>query len=210
MKKLVEGHKHFLAAEFPKKRDKFHRLAEMQTPRWLFITCSDSRLVPDLFLQTDPGDLFIIRNAGNVIPMDAEVDGVTATIEYAVEVLKVRHAIVCGHSDCGAVKAALDKENLVNLPKANQWLRHVEEAFAYGAEHLESTSDEVGLTSFIHANVIAQLENLRAQPAVGRAIAEGRLSVHGWFYDILSGEIEEYSRQERRFVRLEELPVLAD
>jgi carbonic anhydrase len=205
MKKLIEGHKYFLRSVFPLKRDSFHRLAETQAPDWLFITCSDSRLVPDLFLQTDPGDLFIIRNAGNVIPMDVEFDGVTATIEYAVEVLKVRHAIVCGHSDCGAVKAALDREKLVRLPKANQWLHHVEEAFAYGAKHLESTDDEAGLTSFIHANVIAQLENLRSQPAVARALAEGRLSVHGWFYDILTGEIEEYVRSERRFRRLEDL-----
>lgn len=212
MKKLTEGHSHFLRDIFPSKRDRFHRLAELQKPDWLFITCSDSRVVPDLFLQTDPGDLFIIRNAGNVIPMDAVVDGVTATIEYAVEVLHVRHAIVCGHSDCGAVKAALDRKALTTLPKAQEWLHHVEEAFGYGAQHLRSMDldalGEAGLTEFIHANVIAQMENLRQQPSVAKAVAEGRLTVHGWFYDILTGEIEEYVREERRFVSLGAVPVL--
>ena len=109
MERLIEGHKRFLAEVFPARRSHFHLLAEMQAPEWLFITCSDSRVLPDLFLGTGPGDLFITRNAGNVVPITSQdVDGCTATIEYAVEVLKVKHAILCGHSDCGAMKAALD------------------------------------------------------------------------------------------------------
>ena len=130
MQKLIEGHRHFLAEVFPARREQFHLLSESQAPEFLFITCADSRVVPDLILGTEPGDLFITRNAGNVVPVEApEGDGVTATIEYAVEVLKVRHAILCGHSDCGALKAAVDHVALESLPKANQWLRHVEEAF---------------------------------------------------------------------------------
>src|ERR1700693_5383979 len=101
MHKLIEGHQRFHKHVFPGKREQFHLLAESQSPEWLFITCSDSRIVPDLILQTGPGDLFITRNAGNVVPITGnEIDGTTATIEYAVEVLKVKHAIVCGHSDC--------------------------------------------------------------------------------------------------------------
>ena len=110
MKRLIEGHKRFLAEVFPAKKSHFHLLAERQSPEWLFITCADSRVLPDLILGTEPGDLFIARSIGNVVPVTSQdVDGVTATIEYAVEVLKVKHAIVCGHSDCGALKAALDR-----------------------------------------------------------------------------------------------------
>src|SRR5665213_1244054 len=130
MDKLIEGHKRFLEDVFPARRTQFHLLAESQAPDSLFITCSDSRVLPDMFLGTGPGDLFIARNAGNVIPVTAnDVDGCTATIEYAVEVLKVRHAIVCGHSDCGALKAALNPAALETLPKASRWLHHVDAAF---------------------------------------------------------------------------------
>ena len=132
MQRLIEGHKKFLAEVFPARKSHFHLLAEGQTPEWLFITCADSRVLPDLILGTAPGDLFISRSIGNVVPITSQdVDGVTATIEYAVEVLKVRHAIVCGHSDCGALKAALDRKSLENLPKAQRWLEQVETAFAY-------------------------------------------------------------------------------
>ena len=117
---------------FPARRSHFHLLADTQAPEFLFITCSDSRIVPDLILGTEPGDLFISRSIGNVVPIaHNDVDGVTATIEYAVEVLKVKHVIVCGHSDCGAMKAALDRKNLENLPKASRWLQHVEAAFSH-------------------------------------------------------------------------------
>ena len=132
MQRLIEGHKRFLAEDFPQRRAQFHLLAEGQAPEWLFITCADSRVVPDLFLGAGPGDLFISRNVGNVVPITShDVDGVTATIEYAVEVLRVRHAILCGHSDCGAMKAALNHSGLERLPKAERWLSHMEAAFAH-------------------------------------------------------------------------------
>ena len=121
MDRLIEGHKRFLAEVFPARRKEFHLLRDWQAPEWLFITCSDSRVLPALILGTGPGDLFITRNAGNVVPLTShDVDGVTATIEYAVEVLRVKSAILCGHSDCGAMKAALDRRGLENLPKAER------------------------------------------------------------------------------------------
>ena len=200
MERLIEGHKRFLAEVFPGRREQFHLLAEMQAPEWLFITCSDSRVVPDLFLGTGPGDLFIARNAGNVVPITSQdVDGVTATIEYAVEVLKVKHAILCGHSDCGALKAALDRQEPGRLPKARRWLRHVEAAFAHRQPLNPADGENAELAALIRGNVVAQLMNLRAQPPVARAVAEGRLTVHGWYYDILSGRIEEYDEAMRRF-----------
>jgi len=202
---LIEGHKRFLAEVFPAKKSHFHLLSEGQTPAWLFITCADSRIVPDLVLGTEPGDLFISRNIGNIVPITSQdVDGVTATIEYSVEVLKVRHAIVCGHSDCGALKAALDRKSLANLPKARRWLDHVEAAFAYRQPLNPADGDSAELASLIRGNVVAQLMNLHAQPPVARAVAEGRLTVHGWYYDILTGRIEEYDEKLKKFVPLAE------
>lgn len=206
MDKLIEGHRHFREDVFPLRKDQFHLLAELQTPRWLFITCSDSRIVPDLILQTGPGDLFITRNAGNIIPVATVEDGATATIEYAVEMLHVRHAIVCGHSDCGALKAALNRPDPERMPLASRWLSHVEEAFTHRPPLNPADGEHVELASLIRGNVIAQLENLKRQPSVASAVQRGELGVHGWYYDILSGTIEEYIADEGRFLPLLELP----
>jgi carbonic anhydrase len=205
MDRLIEGHKRFLAEVFPRRRSQFQLLAEKQAPEWLFITCSDSRVVPDLILGAGPGDLFITRNAGNVVPIDSnDVDGVTATIEYAVEALKVKSAILCGHSDCGAMKAALDRKELEHLPKARRWLSHVESAFSHRQPMNLADGEHAELASLIRGNVVAQLLNLRAQPSVAHAVVEGRLTVHGWYYDILTGQIEQYDEQMRRFLPLAE------
>jgi len=203
--KLVEGHKRFHKDVFPHKRHQFQLLADGQAPQYLFITCSDSRIVPDLILQTGPGDLFITRNAGNVIPVSSrssDVDGITATIEYAVEVLKVKHAILCGHSDCGALKAAVNRKGLEKLPKASRWLQHVEGAFSHRQPVRPEEGEHAELASIIRGNVVAQLANLRSQPSVASAVAHGTLDVHGWYYDILSGRIEQFDEQEGRFLPL--------
>jgi carbonic anhydrase len=203
MQRLIEGHKKFLSEVFPARKSHFHLLAEGQTPEWLFITCADSRVLPDLILGTEPGDLFISRSIGNVVPITShDVDGVTATIEYAVEVLRVRHAIVCGHSDCGALKAALDRKSLENLPKARRWLEQVKTAFAYRQPLNPADGESAELASLIRGNVVAQLKNLQAQAPVKSAMAEGRLTVHGWYYDILTGRIEEWDEGMKRFVGL--------
>jgi carbonic anhydrase len=200
MDRLIKGHKRFLEEVFPKRRDQYKLLADRQAPEWLFITCSDSRVLPELILGTGPGDLFITRNAGNVVPITThDVDGVTATIEYAVEVLRVQSAILCGHSDCGALKAALDKPRLEQLPKAHRWLRHVDAAFDHKQPLNPADGEHAELAALIRGNVVAQLGNLRHQPSVERAVAEGRLTVHGWYYDILSGRIEQYDEELGRF-----------
>jgi carbonic anhydrase len=200
MERLIKGHKRFLGEVFPRKRDQFHLLAEMQAPEYLFITCSDSRIVPDLILQTGPGDLFITRNAGNVVPAPSrDDDGVKATIEYAVEVLKVKHAILCGHSDCGALKAALNRVGLEKLPNASRWLHHVEGAFSHKQPLRPEEGEHAELASLIRGNVIAQLANLRAQPSVARALAHRTIQIHGWYYDIMTGRIEQYDEEQTGF-----------
>lgn len=203
MQRVIEGHRKFLAEVFPRKKDQYHLLAESQTPEWLFITCSDSRIVPDLILGTGPGDLFISRSIGNVVPVSMnDVDGVTATIEYAVDVLKVPYVILCGHSDCGAIKAAINRTGLDKLPKANRWLQHVEAAFSHRQPLKPEDGPHAELCSVIRGNVVAQLANLKVQPSVSRAMQEGRLKVFGWYYDILSGRIECFDEEERRFAPL--------
>jgi carbonic anhydrase len=203
MDRLIEGHKKFLAEIFPRRHDEFKLLSDRQAPEWLFITCSDSRVVPDLILQTQPGDLFISRNAGNVVPVSGQdVDGITATIEYAVEVLKVKSAILCGHSDCGALKAALDRKGLDALPKAKRWLSHVEGAWTHRQPLNPADGEHAELASLIRGNVVAQYLNLKAQPSVARAMVEGRLQVFGWYYDILNGHIEQYDDRAGKFARL--------
>ena len=205
MQKLIAGHIRFHREAFPERRDHFHLLAEIQAPQYLFITCSDSRIVPDLILQTEPGDIFISRSIGNVVPVSGnDVDGVTATIEYAVEVLKVKHIILCGHSDCGALKAALNRKGLQNLPKASRWLHHVEGAFTHRQPPNPADGEHADLASLIRGNVVAQLINLRDQPSVAKALIHNTLEIHGWYYDILTGQIEQYNEQQRKF-----LPLLA-
>lgn len=203
MERLIKGHKKFLAEVFPQRKQDFHLLAESQAPEWLFITCCDSRVLPELIFQSGPGDLFIARNIGNVVPLTTtDVDGVTATIEYAVEVLKVPHAIICGHSDCGALKAAINSQALKALPKAKRWLRHVEAAFQHRQPLNPADGDSAELASLIRGNVVAQLKNLKAQPAVASAMQQGTITLHGWYYDILTGRIERYDEKMRRFVPL--------
>jgi carbonic anhydrase len=203
MKRLIEGHRRFLTQEFPGRRNQFHLLAEGQRPECLFVTCADSRVVPDLILQTQPGDLFICRNAGNVIPRAGEpAGGVSATIEYGVQLLRVRHLVVCGHSDCGVIHALMAPHGLDGMPSVRGWLQHVEPAWEYVDEVERHSGALTHQTALAHANVLAQLASLRTHGFVKDALAEGRLEVHGWYYDISSGRIEQYDEQERRFVPL--------
>ncbi len=203
MQRLIEGHKRFLGEAFPARRDQFHLLADGQQPETLFVTCADSRVVPDLILQTQPGDLFICRNAGNVIPRAGEpAGGVSATVEYAVEVLRVRHLIVCGHSDCGVIRALMNPEKLAGLDSVKDWLQHVEPAWNYVDEIERQAGELTRHKALTHANVLVQLDNLKTHAYIRGALAEGRLHIHGWFYDILSGQIETYDEAQGKFVLL--------
>ena len=203
MERLIEGHKQFLAEAFPGRRNQFHLLAEGQRPECLFVTCADSRVVPDLILQTQPGEMFICRNAGNVIPRAGEpAGGVSATIEYGVQVLGVRHLIVCGHSDCGVIRALMAPNTLDKLPSVRDWLQHVEPAWEYVDEVERHGGELTRHTALAHANVLAQLDNLRTHGFIQQAVAEGSLVLYGWYYDILSGRIEQYDEKLRRFMPL--------
>src|SRR5688500_10819560 len=167
MQKLIEGFHHFQASIFSSQRELFERLARGQTPEALFITCSDSRINPNLITQTGPGDLFILRNAGNIIPpYGAANGGEGATIEYAVGALGVKDIIVCGHSHCGARAGLLHPESLTELPLVRHWLTHAEATRRIVKENYGHLSGPALLTATVEENVLVQLENLRTQPAV--------------------------------------------
>lgn len=204
MRRIVDGIHHFQKDVFPTKRDLFRKLAEGQSPRVLFVTCGDSRIVPDLIMQTNPGELFICRNAGNIVPPFGDVvGGVSATIEYAVVALEIPNVIICGHSDCGAMKGILYPQSTASMPMVAHWLKHAEAA-RYVVEELypEKTEDEK-LELLTRENILAQITNLTTHPAVAARLARGTLQIFGWHYDISTGEVQTFDAERNEFVRLE-------
>jgi carbonic anhydrase len=204
MQRLIEGISRFQSEVFPRHRDLFRSLASGQRPQTLFITCSDSRVVPNIMLSAGPGELFIIRNAGNIVPPHGEpAGGVSATIEYAVEVLGVREVVVCGHSDCGAARAAMNPEAVASLKAVSAWLRHAERAAAVVHETAAKRSEAERLEIMIEENVVAQMANLGTHPCVAARLKSGRLEVHGWTFDIATGSFRVYDPAEGAFVPLD-------
>lgn len=204
MKRVISGIARFQDEVFPQNRELFEGLASGQRPEALFITCSDSRIDPCMLTQTKPGDIFICRNAGNIVPAYGEViGGVSATIEYAVLVLGVKDIIICGHSDCGAMRALLNPKSVAHLPAVSGWLRYGESArFAVEENHSHLSGADL-LNAMIEQNVLAQLDNLRTHPAVSARLAKGQLNLHGWVYDIGSGEVRAHDPAQARFVGLQ-------
>ncbi|MFD9259660.1 carbonic anhydrase [Streptomyces sp. NPDC059538] len=173
---------------FPAKAELFDRLAEVHRPSTLFIGCSDARVVPELITQSEPGELFVVRTAGNLVPAHAPgVDGVAASIEYAVAVLGITDIVVCGHSGCGAMTALAEGADLSGAASVAGWLRHADASVARTA----GGAGPERLSALVRENVRAQLANLATHPSVARARAAGTLTLHGWVYDIRSGGVTE-------------------
>jgi len=216
VQKLEAGIHHFQANYFASNRGLFEQLAEEgQRPETLFITCSDSRVVPNLITTAAPGELFIIRNVGNIVPIEdlAVPGGVSAAIEYAVEVLEVDNVIVCGHTNCGAIDAILRPERVSHLPFVSRWLAAsariphlIEERYGY----LEG---EARMTAAVQENVLLQLENLRSFERIARRLDSGKLKISGWVFRIATGEVFDYEPVSEQFlqmgIRTGERPVLS-
>ncbi|WP_434599603.1 carbonic anhydrase [Streptomyces sp. A5-4] len=176
------------------------RLAGGQSPQVLFITCSDSRVVPSLITGAVPGDLFELRTAGNIVPRysNEHPAGETATIEYAVSVLGVRHAVVCGHSHCGAVGALVRDDDLRAVPAVRDWLDNA------APERLRDSGDAAfaaspDLADAVQRHTLAQLERLRAYPCVREGIAAGQLSLDAWFYEVHTGAVRRHRPETGTF-----------
>src|SRR5947209_2605199 len=197
VEKFLGGISRFQKHVYPKHQDLFERLAMGQRPEALFITCADSRIDPCLLTQTKPGELFICRVIGNVVPPYPDaIGGVSATIEYAVGVLRVPVVIVCGHTDCGVMKGALNPEALTEYPNVTAWLRYTK------IKQREVNPSPEKLLSLTEQNVLAQLRNLRTHPTVVARLAEGDLELHGWVYHIGEGLVTGCSDESEEFLPL--------
>jgi carbonic anhydrase len=207
LQQLISGIHQFQHKVFAGERTFFERLAEGQSPKVLFITCSDSRVVPDLITQTKPGDLFIVRNIGNIIPTfsPSTADGATAAaIEYAVSQLNVDSIIVCGHSRCGAIHGLLNKEGLKTMPSVTGWLAHAESARRIVEENYKELESEQRLNIAVQENVLCQVENLRTHPAVAVRMSRGDLQIYGWVYKLETGQVFAYSPETGQFTPVNE------
>ena len=213
MNELIGRVFNFEKIVYPEKSALYGRLSrEGQTPGALMISCADSRIVPEQVMQADPGDLFVCRNAGNIVPPYGDtIGGVSATVEYAVMVLGVRDIIVCGHSDCGAMKGlAGDPAKLAAMPNVVAWLRHGDAARAVVDQGCPDLDGQERVRAISLENVVAQLNHLRTHPSVAAGIAKGEIALHGWFVDIHAGQVLGLDGETGRFVPLREdmqLPV---
>jgi carbonic anhydrase len=205
MRKLIMGMVDFRERLLPQYAERFHKLAQGQTPDALFITCSDSRVVPDLLVSTDPGDLFIMRNVGNLVP-PATAEGAStgdlseaSAIEYAVLALNVRSIVVCGHSECGAMKAAVARQPMPNTPNLAKWLHHAATAVFRLDQEGPLDSRLNPHDQLAQLNVLVQLEHLASYPIVRERIADGTLHLGGWWFDIAKGDMYAYQRERRCF-----------
>lgn len=207
VKELVSGIHHFRTQAFRVHQALFEELAHGQNPGTLFITCSDSRIDPNLLTNAKPGTLFMLRNAGNIIPAySGDGGGEVATIEFAVAGLGVTDIVVCGHSYCGAMKGLLHPEALKELPAVADWLKHSESTRRIVKSKYPHLQGEDLLDICTEENVLVQVENLQTHPAVAVGLAEGKLKLHAWLYEIETGVVHSYDPAAAQFLPLGDAP----
>jgi carbonic anhydrase len=205
VQKLQAGIHHFQANYFASHRQLFEQLAENgQRPETLFVTCSDSRVVPNLITNAAPGELFIVRNVGNVIPSAGRgvLGGVSAAIQYAVEMLEVGNVIVCGHTHCGAIDAILHPERVAHLPFVSRWLAESASIPGLIEERYGHLDGEARVVAAVQENVLVQLENLRSFDFVARRLESGALKMSGWVFKIATGQVFDYDPVSGQFLQL--------
>lgn len=211
MRKLIRGIVDFRKRVRPGSLETSARLALGQSPDTLLIACSDSRVAPNLFASTEPGDLFVSRNVGNIIaPCGHEGRSLSdeseaAAIEFATSELRVTDIIVCGHSECGAMRALLSELKSPETPHLHAWLRHAEGALRKVREGGRMKADLALHNHLSQINVLHQLDHLRTYPGVRARLETGRLRVHGWWFDIAQAEVLAYEEREGRFVVIDEV-----
>ena len=206
MRRLLVGVRRFQQQAFPEHSELFQELATGQDPHTLFITCADSRISPEMITQTQPGELFVCRNIGNVVPAYGEMmGGVSAVVEFACVALEVTDIVVCGHSDCGAMKAMLnpDSAELRRMPTVRSWLRNADAARSVVEVTHPGLEGEAFVQALVEQNVRTQLGHLRTHPSVAARLAQGTLNLHGWVYGIGSGSIATLDDSTGKMVELE-------
>ncbi len=204
---LIQGLNAFHSDYFATNRELFERLSNGQTPEVLFITCSDSRIDPCLITQSQPGELFVMRNVGNIIPSyGAASSAEAAGVEYAVAAVGVRDIIVCGHSHCGAMKGLLQIGSLTEkMPLVYDWLkRHGEATRRLVLDNYANVEPERLLKIAIEQNVLTQIENLETYPVIRSKLHSGQVSLHAWMYEIETGKVFAYDAGLRQFTLLKQ------
>ncbi|MBZ8180857.1 carbonic anhydrase [Oscillatoria salina] len=202
MKKLIKGLREFQTSYFSTHQELFEQLSHGQKPRVLFVTCSDSRVDPNLITNAQVGEIFVIRNAGNMIPpYGATNGGEGAAVEYAVQALGIQDIIVCGHSHCGAMKGLLKMDQLKEeMPLVYDWLKQAEATRRLVKENYSTLEGEALLEITIAENVLTQIENLRTYPMIHSKIRQGNLSLHAWVYSIEAGRVFAYDAVRHEYV----------
>lgn len=205
MQQLVQGVHHFQKIGFHEREELFGRLQHGQNPEACLITCADSRIVPNLITNTEPGELFIVRNVGNLIPCyGTSNNGELAAIEYAILELGIQDLIVCGHTGCGAMQALVATPltpTISRTPLVSHWLRHADATLEIIREHYQHLEGQALVNAAAEENVLVQLEHLRTLPAVASRVSSGRVRLHGWMYKIDSGEVFNYESEVGQFVK---------
>ena len=196
---MHDGVRRFRQQEFAAHQQEYEALGLKQEPHTLFIACSDSRVDPIALTQSRPGKIFVARNIGNIVPpYGSVVGGVSAVIEYAILALSVKQIIVCGHSNCGAMKGLLNRQSVATLPAVDRWLDNAQAAFSV-VQGRQIADDNQMLPEVTRENVLLQLQHLRTHPSVAGKISAGQLAVYGWVYDIGTGRVNEYDSASNRF-----------
>ncbi len=209
MNNLLPGLRKYSEEVFPKQKNLFESLSQGQKPHTLLITCSDSRIDPNLVTQTQPGEIFVVRNAGNIIPpFGASQGGEEAAIEFAIDGLRVSNIVICGHSHCGAMAALMGKVNLENLPSVRDWLKHAQAT----RRRIKVCGEETSLNQVVEENVLVQSDNLKTHPAVSAALRENRVRIFGWVYHFENGAITLYDSRTKKYLSSSEVKeeVMAD
>lgn len=203
MKKLIKGLHKFQTEVFPIQKDFFQELTKGQAPEILFVTCSDSRINPHLVTSADPGDLFIIRNAGNIIPAFPAQGGEIATIEFAVCELKVEHIIICGHSHCGAIEAAFNLDVLMNQPHVRTWIgNNIVPTLDFVHQNYQELDQMTEANILLQEHVLKQIENIKTHSVVMQEITDRSVTLHAWIYAFEKGDIFSFNQQEGQFERI--------
>ncbi len=205
MPSFAQGVVKFQREVFPEKQELFERLSTGQSPEALFITCSDSRIETAMLTQTDPGELFICRNAGNIVPPHTnQTGGMTASIEFAIGALKIPNIVICGHTECGAMKGAMNRAALTNLPHVREWLGYSQGAVDIVEAIGAGLDPDAKMRMLLEQNVILQLQHLKTHPTVAVALAQKAVTLHGWVYDIKTGEVSAFDDTTGTWVSVEE------
>lgn len=216
MKKLLEGIVNFRQHKLAEYREKFADLAKGQSPDALFIACCDSRVVPNVFASTDPGEVFVVRNMGNLVPPyhDHDLKGqpvelsVAAAIEYSVNTLKVSDIIICGHSQCAMCRYFIDGANIVHPSSIIEaWIEYAKPSYTRYQTTPPTNSNLPKADQLSQQNVLQQIDHLLSYPCVTEKIQNGELKLHGWWFDLATADVCHYDEQTNKFVIIDEQEV---